>query len=328
VDLPRASCGARTRSATRGADSIYWDESKSRFVGAVSLGHKPDGTRIRKKGTGQTKAEVRDKLRELHQEVNSGLRPRKRYTVGDALEDWLAHGVDGLSARTGTFVPGHDREGVDGGTRLGEADGTHCQRRASSFGGDGAAAVDADAADRAQRAGPGNPAGRARRPGGAQRRGAGGHASGAGRWAAVEVADPGAGGGVDVGRVEQARQQRGQGQPAHRQPGPVLALLVSHAAELTPPPASCNCSRCQAATRATPPAQPEQAWMVTAGFDCVAEGLLVVQRLSKPAVLPGVRGVMSQGDVCLSCPGVVELGVLLPHLAGVIGWRRGWGRRW
>jgi transposase len=27
---------------------------------------------------------------------------------------------------------------------------------------------------------------------------------------------------------------------------------------------------------------------------------------------------LSQGDVCLSCPGAVELGVLLPHLAGVV----------
>jgi hypothetical protein len=28
--------------------------------------------------------------------VGSGLRPRRRYTVGDALEDWLARGVDGV----------------------------------------------------------------------------------------------------------------------------------------------------------------------------------------------------------------------------------------
>jgi hypothetical protein len=27
---------------------------------------------------------------------------------------------------------------------------------------------------------------------------------------------------------------------------------------------------------------------------------------------------LSQGDACLSCPGFVDLGVLLPHLAGVI----------
>jgi len=89
-----------------GEDSIYWDESKQRYVGAVSLGHKPDGTRIRKKVTGQTKAEVRDNLRQLHQEVDSGLRPRQRYTVSDALEDWLAHGVDGLSSRTVTLYRG------------------------------------------------------------------------------------------------------------------------------------------------------------------------------------------------------------------------------
>jgi hypothetical protein len=55
-----------------GADSIYWDESKNRFVGAVSVGFSPSGTRVRKKVTGRTKAEVRDKLRELHKQVEGG----------------------------------------------------------------------------------------------------------------------------------------------------------------------------------------------------------------------------------------------------------------
>ena len=89
-------------------DSIYWDASKNRYIGAVSLGFSPSGTRIRKKVMGRTKTEVRDKLRELHKQVDSGLRPRRRYTVGDALEDWLAHGVDGLSARTVTLYRGTD----------------------------------------------------------------------------------------------------------------------------------------------------------------------------------------------------------------------------
>jgi hypothetical protein len=35
--------------------------------------------------------------------VESGLRPKRRYTVADALDDWLAGGMDGLSARTVTF---------------------------------------------------------------------------------------------------------------------------------------------------------------------------------------------------------------------------------
>lgn len=48
----------------RGEDSIYWDEAKSRYVGVVSLGYSPSGTRIRKKVMGRTKTEVREKLKE------------------------------------------------------------------------------------------------------------------------------------------------------------------------------------------------------------------------------------------------------------------------
>jgi integrase len=89
-----------------GEDSIYWDASKNRYVGAIDLGLSPAGTRIRKKVRGKTKTEVRDKLKELHKEIDAGLKPRRRYTVGDALEDWLAHGLDGLSQRTVTLYRG------------------------------------------------------------------------------------------------------------------------------------------------------------------------------------------------------------------------------
>jgi integrase len=97
---------ATSKRRGHGEDSIYWDESRKRYIGAVDLGLSPAGTRIRKKVSGKTKVEVRDKLRELHKEVDVGLRPRRRYTVGDALEDWLVHGVDGLSARTVTLYRG------------------------------------------------------------------------------------------------------------------------------------------------------------------------------------------------------------------------------
>jgi len=94
------------RRRGHGEDSIYWDESRKRYIGAVDLVFSPAGTRIRKKVSGKTKVEVRDKLREIHKETEAGLRPRRRYTVGDALEDWLAHGVDGLSERTVTLYRG------------------------------------------------------------------------------------------------------------------------------------------------------------------------------------------------------------------------------
>ena len=97
---------AASKRRGHGEDSIYWDESRKRYIGAVDLGFSPAGTRIRKKVSGKTKVEVRDKLRELHKETDAGLRPRRRYTVGDALEDWLAHGVDGLSERTVTLYRG------------------------------------------------------------------------------------------------------------------------------------------------------------------------------------------------------------------------------
>jgi integrase len=97
---------AGNRRRGQGEDSIYWDSSKNRYVGAVSLGFSPAGQRVRRKVTGRTKAEVRDKLRDLHREADIGIRPRHDYTVGDTLDDWLAHGLDGLSGRTVTLYRG------------------------------------------------------------------------------------------------------------------------------------------------------------------------------------------------------------------------------
>src|SRR6266487_3944523 len=92
---------ARRRSP--GEDAIYLDAAKNRYVGAVSLGYGRDGQRVRRKVTGRTKAEVRDKLRELHREIESGVRSRPRYTVRDALDDWLATGLDGKAPATVTL---------------------------------------------------------------------------------------------------------------------------------------------------------------------------------------------------------------------------------
>ena len=107
--MTQASLGKRRG---QGEDSIYWDASKNRFVGAVSLGFSPSGTRIRKKVIGRTKTEVRDKLKDLHKQVESGLRPRRRYTVGDALDDWLAVGRGWPLGPDGDLVPGHHRQGA------------------------------------------------------------------------------------------------------------------------------------------------------------------------------------------------------------------------
>ena len=66
----------------------------------VSLGFGADGKRIRKKVSGQTKAEVRDKLKELHSELDAGVRTVSGYTVARAVDDWLADGLPGRVAKT------------------------------------------------------------------------------------------------------------------------------------------------------------------------------------------------------------------------------------
>jgi integrase len=88
------------RRRGHGEDAIYFDASKNRYVGAVSLGFGPDGKRTRRKVTGRTKAEVRDKLKALHAELDRGLRTSSAYTVRQAVDDWLDGGLSGRSDRT------------------------------------------------------------------------------------------------------------------------------------------------------------------------------------------------------------------------------------
>ena len=66
--------------------------------GEITLGYTGDGRRTRRKVSGQTKAAVIDKLRDLHTQLDKGVTPKAgyvHYTVRQAAEDWLAHGLDG-----------------------------------------------------------------------------------------------------------------------------------------------------------------------------------------------------------------------------------------
>jgi len=56
----------------------------------VSLGHGPGRARIRKKISGKTKFEVKDKLKELHADLDLGLRKKDDYTVGAGRHAGLA----------------------------------------------------------------------------------------------------------------------------------------------------------------------------------------------------------------------------------------------
>jgi len=73
---------------------------EGRWRGVVSLGFGPDGKRIRRKVSGKTKAVVQDRLKKLHDDIDSGLRSSPNYTLRRAAEDWLKDGLTGRSAKT------------------------------------------------------------------------------------------------------------------------------------------------------------------------------------------------------------------------------------
>ena len=98
-----------------GEDGIYFDHRgdcrdsalhktcTGRWRGVVSLGFDADGKRLRRKVSGQTKAEVKDKLRTLHSELDA-------LAAGRACAFWGSGQSPSLSfawvtARTCTGVP-------------------------------------------------------------------------------------------------------------------------------------------------------------------------------------------------------------------------------
>ena len=106
----RGMAGASRRGY--GEDGIYFDHRADcrdsahhrtcagRWRGVVSLGFDAEGKRIRKKVSGKTRTEVKDKLRELHSELDTGVRTTQGYTVEKAVADWLAEGLPGRTAKT------------------------------------------------------------------------------------------------------------------------------------------------------------------------------------------------------------------------------------
>ena len=91
-----------TSTARRGhgEGSVYRDAANGTWVGAISLGWRPDGSRIRRKVTGPTKTGVREKLKKLQAEADAGLKTSASYTLAKAVADWTAEALDGLAHKT------------------------------------------------------------------------------------------------------------------------------------------------------------------------------------------------------------------------------------
>jgi hypothetical protein len=90
-----------TARRSRGDGGLSWDESRQRWIAAVTVGYSPMGKRIVRRASGRTKTEVRAKLKELVRDHDDGIPIASRaYTVGQAVEDWLDHGLGGRDPST------------------------------------------------------------------------------------------------------------------------------------------------------------------------------------------------------------------------------------
>jgi integrase len=80
----------KKRRRDRGDGTIAWDKANKCYVGKLSLGYKADGkTRIRPVVRGKTKAEAKDNLDKLRDEIDAGIRTPATYTIELCVKDWL-----------------------------------------------------------------------------------------------------------------------------------------------------------------------------------------------------------------------------------------------
>lgn len=88
---------AKRRS--RGDGGLHWDRKRQRWIATASLGSDPSGKRIIKRSSGKTKAEAKNKLKEVLRDYEDGLAiAPSDYIVAHAVNDWLAYGLSGRRA--------------------------------------------------------------------------------------------------------------------------------------------------------------------------------------------------------------------------------------
>lgn len=77
----------------KGDGGLRWDDTRKRWIAEVTVAYDARGKRIVRSGSGKTQTEALDNMRKSVRRYKAGLKPNaKHYTVGQAVESWLAHG--------------------------------------------------------------------------------------------------------------------------------------------------------------------------------------------------------------------------------------------
>ena len=90
MEPPAKQPEPKKRRRDRGDGTIAWDKANKCWVGKLSLGYNRDGTtRNRPSVRGRTKAEAKDNLDKLRDEINAGVRTPATYTIRQCVEAWF-----------------------------------------------------------------------------------------------------------------------------------------------------------------------------------------------------------------------------------------------
>lgn len=90
-----------TKRRSRGDGGLYWSEERQRWIAEMTIGYRSDGKRIVRKASGRTKTAAKDKLKEMLRDHEDGLAIAPHdYTVAQAVNDWLVHGLPGRDTST------------------------------------------------------------------------------------------------------------------------------------------------------------------------------------------------------------------------------------
>ena len=90
-----------TKRRSKGDGSLFWDNTRQRWIAEVTVGYQPSGRRIVRRGSGRTKTAAQQKLTEIIRDYEDGLViGGYGYTVADAVGDWLVFGLSGRDTNT------------------------------------------------------------------------------------------------------------------------------------------------------------------------------------------------------------------------------------
>src|SRR5690348_18032577 len=95
-----------SKRRSKGDGSLFWDNTRQRWIAEVTVGYKPSGRKIVRRASDRTKTAAQRRLKEIIRDYEDGLvMGGYGYTVADAVSDWLAFGLSGRDRTPSPSAP-------------------------------------------------------------------------------------------------------------------------------------------------------------------------------------------------------------------------------